>query len=264
MTRLNIEKIQKFKNKRPIVCLTAYTAGMAEAIDDHVDIILIGDSVANVLYGMNNTQKISLDTIKEHGKAVCKSSKQAFTIIDMPYKTFENKKIALKNAIKLIKYTKCQSIKIETQKKDVKIISHLVENGLTVVGHIGVTPQSYTDFSKIKVLGRNLNEKKNLLKLAIDVEKAGASLLVLECITAQLSEEITNTINIPTIGIGSSNRCDGQVLVINDLLGINKSNKKIKFVKNYANLSKNISDAAKSYKIEVRNRKFPNKKYQYE
>ena len=264
MTRLNIEKIQKFKNKRPIVCLTAYTTGMAEAIDDHVDIILVGDSVANVLYGMNNTQKISLDIIKEHGKAVCKSSKHAFTIIDMPYKTFENKKNALKNAIKLIKYTKCQSIKIETQKKDLKIISHLVKNGLTVVGYIGVTPQSYSDFSKIKVLGRNLNEKKNLLKLAIDVEKAGASLLVLECITAQLSEEITNTINIPTIGIGSSNKCDGQVLVINDLLGINKSNKKIKFVKNYANLYKNISNAVKSYKIEVRSKKFPNKKYQYE
>ena len=264
MNRLKIKDIKKLKNKRPIVCLTSYTAGITKSIDKYVDLILIGDSVGTAEYDMKNTRSVNLNIMKEHGRTVFKSSSHAFTSIDMPYGSYLNKKDALKNAKKLLKYTNCQSIKIETSSKELPIVSHLKKNNITVISHIGVTPQSYKDFTKIKILGRNMYERKKLLKLSMDLEKAGTDLIVLECITSNLAREITKKINIPTIGIGASDNCDGQILVINDLLGLATFIKKPKFVKNYLNLSVLIKESVKKYASDVRNKKFPNKKYYYE
>ena len=255
--RNTIKKIQQLKNKRPISCLTAYSSSISKIVDEYVDIILVGDSLGNAVYGMKNTQSVTLDMMKNHGKAVFQSSKKALTIIDMPYNTYQKPKQALNNAKNLLKYTKCQLVKLEIDKKKVSIISHLVKNNIPVVSHIGVLPQQFSNFNKIKILGRTTRQKKEILDLAYQSEEAGSSFLLLECIDIELAKEITKNIKIPTIGIGSSIYCDGQILVINDILNIDSTIKKPKFVKTYANLSSSINKSVKQYVIDVKNRKFP-------
>ena len=148
--RNTIKKIQQLKNKRPISCLTAYSSSISKIVDEYVDIILVGDSLGNAVYGMKNTQSVTLDMMRNHGKAVFQSSKKALTIIDMPYNSYQNTKQALNNAKNLLKYTKCQLVKLEIDKKKVAIISHLVKNNISVVSHIGVLPQQFSNFNKIK------------------------------------------------------------------------------------------------------------------
>ena len=206
---------------------------------------------------MKNTQSVTLDMMRNHGKAVFQSSNKALTIIDMPYNSYPNPKQALNNAKNLLKYTRCQLVKLEIDKKNVSIISHLVKNNIPVVSHIGVLPQQFTNFNKIKILGRTNKQKKEILDLACQLENAGSSFLLLECIDKELAKEITNKIKIPTIGIGSSVHCDGQILVINDILNIDNTIKKPKFVKTYANLSSSINISVKQYVADVKNRKFP-------
>ena len=255
--RNTIKKIQLLKNKSPISCLTAYSSSIAKIVDKYVDIILVGDSLGNAVYGMKNTQSVTLDMMRNHGKAVFKSSKKALTIIDMPYNTYQNPKQALKNAKNLLKYTKCQLVKLEIDKKKVSIISHLVKNNIQVVSHIGVLPQQFSNFNKIKIIGRTTKEKNEILDLAYQLEDAGSSFILLECIDKELAKEITKNIKIPTIGIGSSVHCDGQILVINDILNIDSTIKKPKFVKTYINLSSLINKSVKQYVADVKNRKFP-------
>ena len=255
--RNTIKKIQQLKNKRPISCLTAYSSSIAKIVDAYVDIILVGDSLGNAVYGMKNTQSVTLDMMRNHGKAVFQSSKKALTIIDMPYNSYQNTKQALHNAKNLLKYTKCQLVKLEIDKKKVSIISHLVKNNIPVVSHIGVLPQQFSNFNKIKILGKTNKQKKEILDLAYQLENAGSSFLLLECIDKELAKEITKNIKIPTIGIGSSVHCDGQILVINDILNIDNTIKKPKFVKTYINLSSSINKSVKQYVADVKNRKFP-------
>ena len=166
MKRNSIKNIHQLKNKKPISCLTAYTSSIAKIVDQYVDVILIGDSVGSVLYGMKNTKSVTLDMMKCHGKAVMQSSKKAFTMIDMPYNTYQNKKQALFNTKNLLKYTKCQSVKLEIDKTKVSIVSHLIKNKIPVISHIGVLPQQLTDFSKIKIIGKTTKQKKEMLDLA--------------------------------------------------------------------------------------------------
>ena len=263
MTRLNIKKIQSLKKNKKIVCLTAYSKSIAKIIDDYVDIILIGDSVGTTIYGMKNTQGVTLDMMMHHGKTVFNSSSKAFTIIDMPFNSYNNNKKALINAKKLLKYTNCQSVKIETDHKNINIVSHLKSNGIAVVSHMGVTPQQYKDFTKIRSVGRNKKQKKELIDLAIKLEKAGASMIVLECIKESIAKEITNKLNIPTIGIGASPVCDGQVLVINDILNTENKDKQPKFIKSYININKIIKKAVKQFSQEVKNKQFPKIKNTY-
>lgn len=263
MRRLTINDIQKMKNKIPIVCLTSYTASITKAIEKHVDVLLIGDSLGTVIYGMNNTQSISLNMMKEHGKVVVQFSERPFTIIDMPHKSYQDNKSALNHAKQLLNYTKCQSVKIEVNDKNVGIVSYLSRNNIDVVSHIGVTPQSFSNFSKIKIVGKTTEEKKRLINLALNLQDAGSSLIVLECITKETAKEITSRLRIPTIGIGSSVYCDGQILVVNDLLGLNTNFKKPKFVKTYLDLSSQINRAVQKYSKEVKKNKFPSKKYTY-
>ena len=264
MIRKSIKLIQNKKNKKKITCLTAYTASIAKIIDKYVDIILIGDSVGMAIYGMKNTQGVTLDIMKLHGKTVNKFSNKAFNIIDMPYGTYENKKAALKNAKELLDYTKCQSVKLETHKKDIEIVKHLVKNNIIVVSHIGVTPQKYKNFKKIKSVGKTTKEHDEIYNLAIELEYAGSSLIVLECMKTNLAKKITENISIPTIGIGASAFCDGQILVINDILNTNNSLNKPRFVKSYADLDITINKSVKQFCSEVINNKFPRKKNSYD
>ena len=263
MTRLTSHKIQKLKYVRPIRCLTAYTSSIAKIVDQYVDIILVGDSVGTVFYGMKNTQSVTLEMMKMHAKAVTLSSKNAFTIVDMPYKTYSTKKEALKNAVELLQYTKCQSVKLETDESTVDIVAHLVKNKIKVISHIGVTPQKYKNFNKIRSVGKNLKQQNKIIKLAKCLENVGSSMIVLECIRAVLAKKITKSLRIPTIGIGSSVYCDGQVLVTDDILNMDPDIKKPRFVKSYNNLSIHIKKAVKKYAFEVIKKKFPKEKNSY-
>ncbi len=263
MSKISYNELLLKKNKESISCLTAYSKPLANILDGRVDLILIGDSLATTLYGMKNTRSVSLEMMKNHGKAVVSNTQNSMTIIDMPYNTYRNKNEALKNALDILTFTKADFIKIETDKKNIDIVEHLTKNKIKVVSHIGVTPQKFSDFSKIKSVGKNIKEKNNLITLAKKLEGAGSKFIVLECIGLNASKQITNELNIPTIGIGASKYCDGQVLVIDDILNLNSKNKKPKFVKKYTNIEKIILEAVKNFSKEVKNKKFPSKKYSY-
>ena len=196
-----IKNILKKKNKSKIVSLTAYSKNIAKILDKYCDIILVGDSMANVLYGQNNTHKISLKSIIEHTLSVKKGVKKSLLIVDMPKGTYRNKKIAKINAKKIIKVTGCDGVKIESNKRNFKIIKELVKIKIPVMGHIGFTPQFK---KKFRIEGQNQVKIKQLLKEAKLIEKAGAFSIVLECITSKAAKIITQNLNIPTIGIGSS------------------------------------------------------------
>ena len=263
MPRISIKNLQLKKNKTKITCLTAYTSSVAKIIDKYVDIILVGDSLGTVIYGMKNTQSVTLEMMKAHGKAVYNSSNKAFTVVDMPYGTYTNKKQALNNARELLHYTKCQSVKLETDESTVVIVKHLTKNKIKVVSHIGITPQKYKNFNTIRYVGKNFKEEKKIFILAQKLERANSCLIVLECIQANLAKKITGNLTIPTIGIGASVDCDGQILVINDILNTDDSFKKPRFVKLYTNLNSIIEKAVKKYSYEVINKKFPLKKNTY-
>jgi len=263
MNKIKYQDIVKQKGVRPITCLTAYTKSIAKILDGIVDIVLVGDSVGTAMYDMKNTQGVTLQMMKDHGKAVNQNIKKSLTIVDMPYNTYTSKKQALKNAKELLNYTKVNFIKIETDGKNIDIIKYLISKKINVVGHIGVTPQKFKDFKKIKSVGNNIEKSNSLLNLAINLEKIGVKLIVLECIKDLIAKKITNVLKIPTIGIGSSKYCDGQILVINDLLNYDVTEKKPKFIKAFANLNKTIGISVKNYKKEVINKKFPNSKQSY-
>ena len=246
------------KNKKKIVCLTSYSKSMTEILDKYCDIILVGDSMANVLYGMDNTHKITLETIINHSRSVKLGAKNALVVVDMPINSYRNIKDAKINAQKIIKLTDCDAVKIESNKNNYKIIKALVEAGISVMGHIGYTPQFK---SKFKVEGKTRSDQKKLIKEALKIEEAGAFSIVIECVTTNTAKIITKKLFIPTIGIGSSVVCDGQILVTDDLLGL--SGFYPKFVKRYANLKKIIEKGIQKYTSDVINKKFPKKKNTY-
>ena len=215
---------------KPISCLTAYSPSIAKILVGKIDLILVGDSIGSTLYGMDNTQGVTMDMMKNHGAAVNKTIKKSLKVLDMPYKTYDNKIDAYKNAKILLNHCKPDLLKIEISKKKLVVLKHLVDKKINVISHIGVTPQSYRNFNKIKVLGRTNKEKRDLLKLAKESEKLGAKAVLLECVTANTAKLITENISIPTIGIGASKYCDGQVLVFDDLINLSTNDKKPKFV----------------------------------
>ena len=249
---------------KPISCLTAYSPSIANILDGKIDLILVGDSLGSTLYGMNNTQGVTMEMMKNHGAAVNKEISKSLKVLDMPYKTYDNKIDAYKNAKILLYHCKPDLLKIEISEKKLIVLKHLVDKKINVISHIGVTPQSYKDFNKIKVLGRTNKEKQYLLKLAKESEILGAKAVLLECITADTAKLITENISIPTIGIGASRYCDGQVLVFDDLINLSTNEKKPKFVKNYVNFNKIAGNAVKKYNREVKLRKFPSSKFTYD
>ncbi|WP_075534121.1 3-methyl-2-oxobutanoate hydroxymethyltransferase [Candidatus Pelagibacter communis] len=250
-----ILNIVKKKNKSKIVSLTAYSKNIAKILDKHCDIVLVGDSMANVLYGLNDTHKIDLKNMIQHTISVKKGIKKSLLVVDMPKGSYNNLKSAKKNAKLLIRKTKCDAIKLESNNKNFEIIKSLVKINIPVMGHIGFTPQFK---KKFKIEGDTKNKANKLLNEAKNIEKAGAFSIVLECIDPKASKLITNNLKIPTIGIGSSANCDGQILVTDDMLGI--SGFYPKFVKKYLSLDRIIEKAIKKYSREVKLKNFPSKK----
>jgi len=246
------------KNKSKIVCLTAYSKNIAKLIDDHCDLVLVGDSLANVLYGMKNTHQISMDIMLNHAKSARAGVKKSLLVVDMPKNSYKNPSSAVRNAKYLIKKSGCEAVKIESNFKNSNIIKALVKSKIAVMGHIGFTPQFKKKFS---VQGTNLQNKKKLILDAKKIENAGAFSIVLECIKKETAKQITQALKIPTIGIGSSNYCDGQVLVTEDLIGL--SGFYPKFVKKYANISKIIKKSVQKYRKEVISKRFPSKNNSY-
>jgi 3-methyl-2-oxobutanoate hydroxymethyltransferase len=252
MPKINIENILNKKNIIPITCLTAYSKITAQLSDGVCDIILVGDSLGQVLYGMKTTKDVNLDTMILHGKAVKQHVKKSLVVVDMPYKTYTNKFNAYKNAKKIIQSTNCDAVKLEGGKSIAKIINYLVRKNIKVMGHIGLLPQSSKNF---KTKGRTPADKKKILDDAIAISNSGAFAIVIECVVEDLAKSITKQISIPTIGIGASRYCDGQILVIDDMLGL--SDFSPKFVKQYSYLKKIAKKAIKNYAKDVRLRKFP-------
>ncbi len=250
-----INKILNKKSKSRIVSLTAYSKNIAKILDKYVDIVLVGDSVANVLYAHKNTHQISLDNIIQHSISVKQGVKKSLLVVDMPLGSYKNSKIAKKNAQIILRKTKCDAVKIESNKNNYKIIEFLVRHKIPVMGHIGFTPQFKRKF---KIEGQTKIEANKLLKEAKLIEKAGAFSIVLECLSPSTANLITKELKIPTIGIGSSLNCDGQILVTDDMLGI--SGFYPKFVKKYVNLNRIIEKAVKKYTRDVKLLNFPTKK----
>jgi len=258
MQKITIKKILNKKNKTPIACLSAYSKAIAQIADKYCDIILVGDSLGMVLYGMKTTKEIKIETMILHCKAVKDFTKKSLVVFDMPYKTYENKFIAYKNASKVIKLTKCDAIKLEGGKKIVNIIKYLTKKGIPVMGHVGLLPQTSTNF---RAKGKNFFQKKQIFDDATAISNSGVFAMVLECVVEDLAKKITRNISIPTIGIGASKHCDGQILVTDDMLGLSELSPK--FVKKYSNLSKVIDKGIKNYVKDVKVRRFPSNKNVY-
>ena len=258
MQKITIKKILQKKNDTPITCLTAYSKNIAKIADKYCDIILVGDSLGMVLYGMKTTRDIKIETMILHGKTVKDSTRQSLVVFDMPYKTYVNKFIAYKNAKRVLKLTKCDAIKLEGGIKIVNIIKYLVKKGIPVVGHVGLMPQTSTNF---KVKGKNFAQKKKILEDALAISNSGAFAMIIECVVENLARKITKSVSIPTIGIGASRYCDGQILVTEDMLGL--SDFYPKFVKQYTNLNKIMEKSIKNYVKDVKMRRFPSFKNVY-
>ncbi len=254
-----IQKIINKKNKTKIVCLTAYSKNMAEEVDRYADITLVGDSLGSVLYNFNTTRKVTLTNMLDHSKSVKMGIKKSLMVVDMPFNTYDSNNKALKNAKKIIKDTKCDAVKLEGGKKIIKQVNYLIKNKIPVMGHLGVLPQTIK--GKFRSKGKTEREKRTLINDAILLQNSGAFAIVLECIKTSTAKKITEILKIPTIGIGSSVNCDGQVLVTDDLIGLNET--KIKFVKKFVNIKKYIKSGVKKFSEDVKLKKYPSKKHSY-
>lgn len=254
--RNTIVDIQKLKGVTPVVVLTAYTAPIARLLDEHVDVLLVGDSVGMVLYGMESTLPVTLDMMIAHGRAVVKSSKSAYVVVDMPFGSYQGSlETAFNACARVIKETGCQAVKIEGGAEMAETIAFLTKRAIPVMAHVALMPQHVNTMGGYRYQGRTPKERKKIMDDAIAAEKAGAFAIVLEGIEESLAREITAKLSIPTIGIGASPQCDGQVLVIDDMLGL--SEYAPSFVKQYADAGTMISKAVAQYADDVRKRKFP-------
>tara|TARA_Y100001936_G_scaffold121006_1_gene118358 strand:+ start:68 stop:841 length:774 start_codon:yes stop_codon:yes gene_type:complete len=254
-----IKEIIKKKNRSKIVCLTAYSKNIAEEVDKYVDITLVGDSLGSVLYNYSSTKKVTLTEMINHSKSVRMGVKKSLMVVDMPYKTYDTISSTIKNVKKVLKETKCDAVKLEGGSKIINQVKVLIKNKIPVLGHLGLLPQS--NKGKFKSKGKTTREIKKLFSDALLLQKAGVFAIVLECVKTPIAKQITKDLNIPTIGIGSSVHCDGQVLVTDDLLGLNET--KIKFVKKYLNIKKYINLGLKKYASDVKSKKYPSKKHSY-
>ena len=256
-------KIDLFcKSKKKLVCLTAYTTYMAEIIDEYCDLVLVGDSLSMVLYGDKNTTGLSLSTMIRHGKAVRKGIQKSVLVVDMPKNTYEKSPdIALKNARNIMRETKCDAVKMEGGVAIARTIKKLVNNNIPVMGHIGLLPQQVTKSSNYKIKGKIKIEENIVINDLLAVQKNGAFSVVIEGVTEKLAIKLCKLAKIKTIGIGASKKCDGQILVTEDMLGF--FDKTAKFVKKYNNLRKTISNSVKKYSSDIVKHKFPTKKNTY-
>jgi len=258
MTRKTIEQIKAHKNKsEPLVCLTAYTMRVAQLLDAHCDLLLVGDSMGMVLYGMENTRDVDLDMIIRHGKGVVRGSAQACVIVDMPFGSYEDSpQQAVQNAQRIMDETGADGVKLEGGEDLAPAVAAIVAAGIAVVGHIGLLPQTAQDSGGFRVKGRTDDGRAQLVRDAKAIEAACAAAVVIEAVIEDVAAEMTAAIGIPTIGIGASRACDGQILVTEDMVGITGDHVP-KFVKQYAQVSEQIAKAAGDYAADVRARRFP-------
>ena len=253
------------KGKLPVSMLTAYDFHTAQTIDEAgIDMILVGDSLGNVMLGYENTLAVTVEDMIHHGKAVCRGAKEAFVVVDMPFMSYQaSVEEAVRNAGRIMKETNCQAVKLEGGLEYADRIRAIVQAGIPVVAHIGLTPQSVNTLGGYKVQGKSLEKAQKLLADAKSVEMAGAFAITLECVPAALAKLITSQTNALTIGIGAGNGCDGQVLVYQDMLGYTNGYTP-KFVKKYADLHSVMLEAFKQYKQECEDRIFPEDNRTYE
>lgn len=255
--RMTCPQIAARKGGDPIVSLTSYHAHTAAIVDKFADFILVGDSLGMVMHGMDNTVGVPLDLMIMHGKAVVRGTERALIVVDMPFGSYEESpEIAFRNAAQIMKETGCGAVKLEGGKRMAKTIKFLVQRGIPVMAHIGLTPQSSHTMGGFKTQGREEDSWAAHEKDAAAVAKAGAFAIVLEGMVEPLAAKITKQIDIPTIGIGASADCDGQILVLEDMLGLNPG-KPPKFVKVYGDLGAQIENSVEQYAKEVRARSFP-------
>ena len=261
--RKTIPEIRAAKGAaQPLVCLTAYTAPVAHILDRYADILLVGDSVGNVVYGLENTLAVDLEMRIRHGQAVTRSSRNACVVIDMPFGTYEeNAEQAFRNALRVMKETGCDAVKLEGGQDMAATIQYLTSRNIPVMAHIGLQPQSVLKDGGYKIKGRTNEDETRLLLDAKAVEKSGAFAVVIEGTVEDVAAKLTKSISIPTIGIGASSACDGQVLVIDDMIGLTASVPK--FVKKYADVAGEIEKAVAAFSADVRAKKFPDSEHVY-
>ncbi len=256
-------KARKGPEAQPLVCLTAYTAPMARLLDPHCDVLLVGDSVAMVIYGEQSTLQADLDMMIRHGRAVQAATQNALVVVDMPFGTYqESREIAFRNAARIMSETGAPSVKLEGGAEMAETVSYLSRRGVAVMGHIGLMPQSVHTMGGFKAQGRDDSGAAKILDDARAVCDAGAYAIVAEGVPETLGTEIARSVSCPVIGIGASAQCDGQILVAEDMLGLTHG-KKPKFVKEYAALSAIAEEAVTAYAADVRARTFPQSAHMY-
>jgi 3-methyl-2-oxobutanoate hydroxymethyltransferase len=255
--RISVADLKARKNKTPIVCLTAYTTPIARLLDAHADLLLVGDSMGMVLYGMENTRGVTLSMMIEHGRAVMRGSKRAFVLLDMPFGCYETSPSqAVESGKRLVGETGAGGVKVEGGAEFAPTVEALVKAGVPVMAHIGLLPQTVVTSEGYRIQGRAEGDEARLLNDAKTLENAGAFSLLIEATIEPVSRAITTSVAIPTIGIGASPACDGQVLVIDDVIGL-FGDFTPRFVKRYAEIGPLIADAAARYADDVRARAFP-------
>ena len=258
--RLSILDIAARKGGTPLVALTCYTAPMARILDSHVDILLVGDSLGNVIYGMDSTLPVTLDLMVAHGRAVANASSRALVVVDMPFGSYQASPAqAFESAARILAETGAQAVKLEGGREMAETIRFLVERGIPVMAHVGLMPQHVHALGGYRYQGRNETEAALILENAKAVAEAGAFAIVMEGIKEEVARSVSAQVKVPTIGIGASAACDGQVLVVDDMLGLTAGAPS--FVKHYAHLGEAIQQAVKTYGEEVRNRTFPSAEY---
>ena len=254
--RIAAPDIAARKGGVPVVCLTAYTAPMAEILDEHCDLLLVGDSVGMVVHGLPNTVGVTLEMMILHGQAVMRTSRRAMVVVDMPFGSYEGSpEVAYANAARVMKETGAQAIKVESGPTVVETIDYLVKRGIPVMGHVGLRPQAVHVDGGFKAKGKGGDERARILQEAKATAEAGAFAVVVEGVAEGLAREITEAISVPTIGIGASAGCDGQILVTDDMLGLFDWTPK--FVRRYGDLRGEIGKAVAGYADDVRARRFP-------
>jgi len=260
--RKTVKDIAAAKGKTPLVCLTAYTAPVAELLDPRCDVLLVGDSVGMVVHGLPTTVGVTLEMMILHAQAVMRRSRQALVVVDMPFGSYEaSVEQAFHNAARVMKETGCQAVKIEAGEYAAATVRFLVDRGIPVMAHVGLRPQATNVDGGFKAKGRTDAERQRVIAEAKAADGAGCFAMVIEGVAEDLAREITEQVGCPTIGIGASSACDGQILVTDDLLGMFDWTPR--FVRRYADLRAEIGKAVDSYADDVRNRRFPGEKETY-
>ena len=254
--RISVRDIAARKGQEPVVCLTAYTAPIARILDDHADVLLVGDSLGMVVHGLPSTVGVTLDMMILHGRAVMRGTKRALVVVDLPFGSYEEShEIAWRSASRVMMETGCQAVKVESGEGIADTIAFLVDRGIPVMGHVGLRPQAMNVDGGFRAKGRTKLERDRVIREALSADRAGAFAIVVEGVDADLAGEVSSLVKAPTIGIGASAACDGQILVTDDMLGMFSWNPK--FVRRYAELETVIGAATAAYAADVRARTFP-------